>query len=68
MRLISEVELENISAGSNRTIAKSVITISGLIISGTIYLFSSEELELSCWQKAGIGAVGLGMVGSILFI
>lgn len=68
MRLISEIELEKISAGNNnRAIAKSVITISGLIISSTIYLMSSD-LELSSWQKAGIGFVGLGMFGSILFL
>lgn len=67
MRLVSEVELKKVSAG-NRAITKSVITISGLIISGSIYLLASEDLELSCWSKAGISIVGLGMIGSILFL
>lgn len=68
MRLISEVELEKISAGNNKVIMKSMITISGLIISGSIYLIASDDLELSCWHKAGIGIAGLGMVGSIFLI
>ena len=67
MRLVSGIELEKISAGNNRAIAKSVITISGLIISGAIYLIASD-LELSYWHKAGIGFVGFGMIGSILLL
>lgn len=68
MRVVSEIEWEKISAGNNRAIAKSVITISGLIISGSIYLIASDDLELSCWHKAGIGFVGLGMIGSLLLL
>ncbi len=67
MREITEFEVTQISAGIRNT-DQSMITISGLIVSGAIYLFLVNEIELSTSTKVGIGVLAVGLCVSLFFL